>query len=63
MKAIKLLLISFFVVCVSTTNVVASKESDKNAVIDQAYLQAQAEVLETFAAIAGSYHSRSRTWI
>jgi len=54
MKAIKLLLISFLVVCVSTTNVVASQESDKNSVTDQAYLQAQAEVLETFVAIAGS---------
>jgi hypothetical protein len=28
MKAIRLLLVSFFVLCVSTTNVVASKESD-----------------------------------
>ena len=54
MKAIKLLLVSFLVVCVSTTNVVASKGSDKNSVIDQTYLQAQAEVLETFVAIAGS---------
>jgi len=54
MKAIRLLLVSFLVVCVSTTNVVASKESDKNSVIDQTYPQAQAEVLETFVAIAGS---------
>ena len=54
MKAIRLLLVSFFVFCVSTTNVVASEKSDKNSVIDQAYLQAQAEVLETFVAIAGS---------
>ena len=54
MKAIRLLLVSFFVFCVSTTNVVASKESDKNSVIDQTYPQAQAEVLETFVAIAGS---------
>jgi len=54
MKAINLLLISFFVLCVSTTNVVASKGSDKNSVIDQTYPQAQAEVLETFMAIAGS---------
>ena len=54
MKAIRLLLVSFFVLCVSTTNVVASKESDENSVIDQAYLQAQAEVLETFVAIAGT---------
>jgi hypothetical protein len=54
MKAIRLLLVSFFVLCVSTTNVVASKESDKNSVIDQTYPQAQAEVLETFVAIAGS---------
>jgi hypothetical protein len=29
MKAIRLLLVSFFVLCVSTTNVVASNESDK----------------------------------
>ncbi len=28
MKAIKLLLVSFFVLCVSTTKVVASEESD-----------------------------------
>jgi hypothetical protein len=54
MKAIRLLVVSFFVFCVSTTNVVASKESDKNSVIDQAYQQAQAEVLETFGAIAGT---------
>ncbi len=54
MQAIRLLLVSFLVVCVSTTNVVASKESDKNSVIDQTYPQAQAEVLETFVAIAGS---------
>ena len=54
MKAIRLLLVSFFVLCVSTTNVVASKESAKNSVIDQTYPQAQAEVLETFVAIAGS---------
>jgi hypothetical protein len=54
MKAIRLLLVSFFVLCVSIANVVASDESDKNAVIDQAYLQAQAEVLETFMAIGQS---------
>lgn len=54
MKAIRLLLISFIVLCVSTTNVVASGESDNNSVIDQTYPQAQAEVLETFGAIAGS---------
>ena len=54
MKAIKLLLVSFLVVCVSTTNVVASEESDKSSVTDQAYPQAQAEVYETFKAIAGS---------
>ena len=54
MKAFRLLLVSFLVLCVSTTNVVASKESDKNSVTDQAYLQAQAEVLETFVAIAGT---------
>jgi len=54
MKAIRLLLVSFFVLCVSTTNVVASKESDKNSVIDQTYPQAQAEVLATFGAIAES---------
>jgi len=46
MNAIKLLLISFFVLCVSSTNVVA------NSVIDQTYPEAQAEVLETFGAIA-----------
>ena len=54
MKAIRLLLVSFFVLCVSTTNVVASKKSDRNSVIDQTYPQAQAEVFETFVAIAGS---------
>jgi len=48
MKAIRLLLVSFFVLCVSTTNVVAS------SVIDQTYPQAQAEVLETFMAIRQS---------
>jgi len=53
-KAIKLLLVSFLVVCFSTTNVVASEKSDKNSVIDQTYPQAQAEVLETFGAIAES---------
>jgi len=54
MKASRLLLVSFFVLCVSTTNVVASGKSDKNSVTDQTYPQAQAEVLETFVAIAGS---------
>ena len=54
MNAIRLLLVSFFVLCVSTANVVASKESGKNSVIDQSYPQAQAEVLETFGAIAAS---------
>jgi hypothetical protein len=50
MKAIRLLLVSFFVLCASATTVVASE----NSVIDQTYPQAQAEVLETFVAIAGS---------
>jgi len=54
MKVIRLLLVSFFVLCVSTTNVVASKESKGNSVINQTYPQAQAEVAETFMAIAGS---------
>ena len=48
MKAIRLLLASFFVLCVSTTNVVA------NSVIDQTYPEAQAEVIETFLAIRQS---------
>jgi hypothetical protein len=48
MKAFRLLLVSFFVLCVSTTNVVA------NSVTDQTYPQAQAEVAETFMAIAES---------
>ena len=48
MKAIRLLVVSFFVVCVSTTNVVA------NSVTDQTYPQAQSEVAETFMAIAES---------
>ena len=47
-------LVSFFVMCVSTTNVLASGKSDKNPVVDQAYLQAQSEVLETFAAIGAT---------
>ncbi|MGI9570204.1 MAG: nuclear transport factor 2 family protein, partial [Desulfobulbia bacterium] len=40
--------------CVSTTNVVASKDSKGNSVTDQTYPQAQAEVMDTFEAIAGS---------
>ena len=48
MKAIRLLLVSFFVLCVSTTNVVAK------SVTDQTYPQAQAEVIETFLAIRQS---------
>jgi len=48
MKAIRLLLVSFFVLCVSMTNVVA------NSVTDQTYPEAQAEVLATFGAIAES---------
>jgi len=54
MKVVRLLVVSFFVLCVSTTNVVASEKSGNNSVTDQAYIQAQAEVLETFVAIAGS---------
>ena len=54
MNTIKLLLVTFFALCLSTTNVVASKKSDKNSVIDQTYPEAQEEVLETFGAIAGS---------
>jgi len=54
MKTIKLLLASLFALCITTTGVFASDGSDKNSVIDQTYPQAQAEVLETFAAIAGS---------
>lgn len=54
MKTFKLLLVSFLLLCLSTTSVVASKGSDKNSVIDQTYPQAQEEVLETFMAIAGS---------
>jgi hypothetical protein len=54
MKTIKYLLVSFIALCITTSGVVASNNSDKNSVIDQTYLQAQAEVLETFAAIAGS---------
>jgi hypothetical protein len=48
MKATRLLLVSFFVLCVSTTNVVA------NSVTDQTYPEAQAEVIETFLAIRQS---------
>ena len=54
MKAFKLFLVSFLVLCLSTTSLVASKKSGKNSVTDQTYPQAQAEVLETFGAIAGS---------
>jgi hypothetical protein len=54
MKAIKLILVPILMVCFSTTTAVASDKSDKNPVVDQAYIQAQAEVLETFGAIAGS---------
>jgi len=48
MNAIRLLLVSFFVLGVSTTNVVA------NSVTDQTYPEAQAEVIETFMAIRQS---------
>jgi len=48
MKAVRLLLVAFFVLCVSTTNVVA------NSVTDQTYPEAQAEVIETFLAIRQS---------
>jgi len=48
MKAVRLLLVSFFVLCVSTTNVVA------NSVTDETYPEAQAEVIETFLAIRQS---------
>jgi len=54
MKTIKLLLISFFALCITTTGVVASDKPDKNSVIDQTYPQAQAEVVETFLAIRES---------
>ena len=54
MKKIRLLLVSFFALCITTTGVVASNKSDKNSVIDQTFPQAQAEVLETFTAIAES---------
>ena len=54
MKTIKLLLVSLVVVGVSTTDVIASKKTDKGSVVDQTYPQAQAEVLETFMAIAES---------
>ena len=54
MKTFKLLLVSFFTLCITTAAVVASSKSDNNSVIDQTYPQAQAEVLETFTAIAGS---------
>ena len=58
MKAI-LLLVSFFVLCVSTTGVVADHKSHKNkkpknCKIHKTYPKAQAEVLATFEAIAKS---------
>jgi hypothetical protein len=54
MKKIRLLLVSFFVLCVATANVVGSEKPDRNSVIDQTYQQAEAEVLETFLAIRES---------
>ena len=54
MKTINLLLVSFLVFCISTTNVVASKDSDKGSVINQAYPEAQEEVVATFLAIRES---------
>ena len=54
MNAIRLLLVSFLVLCVSTANVVASGKSKQNSVTDQTYPQAQAEIEETFGAIAES---------
>ena len=51
MKAIRFLLVSLFVFSVSITNVVAAEKPGKNSVINQSYLQAQEEVLETFLAI------------
>jgi hypothetical protein len=48
MNAIKLFLVSFLVLCLSTTSVVAS------SVTDQTYPRAQAEVIETFFAIRQS---------
>ena len=58
MKAI-LLLVSFFVLCVSTTSVVADHKSHKNnkpknCKIHKTYPKAQAEVEATFMAIAES---------
>ena len=52
MKTTKLLLVSFVVVCVSTTAAIASEQPERSSAVDQAYPQAQAEVLETFMAIA-----------
>ena len=54
MNAIRLLLVSFLVLCVSTANVVASGKSKQNSVTDQTYPQAQAEIEKTFGAIAES---------
>ena len=54
MKTIRLVLVSFFSLCVSATSVVASNGQDKNSVINQDYPQAQEEVMETFGAIAAS---------
>ena len=48
------LLVSIFAFCTSTTNIFASVKSGRNSVTDQDYLQAKAEVLETFVAIAQS---------
>jgi len=54
MKTTNLLLVSFVVVCLSTTAAIASEKPERSAAVDQTYPQAQAEVLETFMAIAES---------
>ena len=47
-------MILFLLYCLTTINIVASEKSDNNSVINQTYPKAQAEVLETFGAIAES---------
>jgi len=54
MKAIRLLLVSFFVLCVSTAEVIADKKYGNDCVVDQGFPQAEDEVLATFAAIGES---------
>jgi len=54
MKAIRSLLVSFLVLCLSTTSVVADKKHDRDCVIEREFPQEVDEVLATFGAIGES---------